>query len=97
MCIRDRAYALLIFAALEGIEHNETLPQPVADDCKSEPKLPKTLTEAIAAAKESEFIYRFLPDSVRDAYMQNAQNMVRQENENKDKLFNQQFECYQMR
>ena len=62
------AFALLIEAGLEGIETGLALPEegkPVSCSCK---KLPENRQEAIALAKESDFVSRVLPKAVIDAY-----------------------------
>lgn len=71
------AYALIIHAALEGIEKKE-LP-PVAanvnlfslndDESRKYEKLPMTLKEARTFAEKSEFVKSALPDAVREAYL----------------------------
>ncbi|MBN1776516.1 MAG: glutamine synthetase [Clostridiales bacterium] len=88
------AYALLIFAALEGIERGEKLPQAAAGDGGSMKKLPESLSMAIASAKDSDFIRRALPESVLNAFLSNAEDMVKQDYQNKDRLFQEQFECF---
>ena len=71
------AYALLIYAGLEGIRSELPLPDPV--DCNlytaSEQqtarlaRLPDSLAEARAAARESAFLKRYLPEPVRKFYL----------------------------
>ncbi|MBE0600334.1 MAG: hypothetical protein IH607_00995, partial [Firmicutes bacterium] len=88
------AYALLIFAALEGMERGETLPQAVSGDWEGVPALPETLGEAIEAASGSEFIKRSLPESVVTAFLDNARDMALKEQQDKNKLFQEQFESF---
>ncbi len=88
------AYALLIFAALEGIEHDEALPDAVQSGWDQAPALPETLGEAIEAASSSEFIKRSLPESVVSAFLNNARDMVRKDQQDKNKLFEEQFGCF---
>ena len=87
-------YALLIFAALEGIDRNEELPQNVTSDWDAMPPLPESLGEAIEAARNSEFIGRSLPESVVTAYLTNAQIMVQKDQQDKTRLFEEQFGCF---
>ncbi len=70
------AFALLIHAGLDGIEANLPLP-PSADInlftapqevLKSFRHLPKSLTEAAAAARESDFVREHLPQEIIAAY-----------------------------
>lgn len=63
------AYALMIYAAMEGIKNKEELAAE-AKDCENEnyAKLPQTLMSAMAKAKESEFIKSFLPGAMIKKY-----------------------------
>lgn len=70
------AFALLIYAALDGIQR-QLMPPPSTDiNLFSAPasvlssfkKLPSSLQEAICTARESEFIRQTLPDAVITAY-----------------------------
>ena len=70
------AFALVIYAALDGIQHQYQLP-PAADinlftasaEVLSQfKKLPQSLEEAAEAAKKSSFIAKYLPKSVITAY-----------------------------
>ncbi len=58
------AFALLLYAGLEGME--EKLPLPKAADA-DQPlcRLPQTLLDAVLIAEKSEFIARVLPEQVR--------------------------------
>ncbi|MER2080916.1 MAG: glutamine synthetase family protein [Ruminococcus sp.] len=70
------AYALIIYAVLDGIDNQRALPEPVDDDVlqsrsemKEEPALlPDNLEKARAEAKSSHFIQRFVPTSVIRLY-----------------------------
>lgn len=70
------AYALLIYAGLDGIDKNLSLPEPVninlykaGDDYLSKlQSLPGSLKEAIKATKESKFVYSHLPKKLIEAY-----------------------------
>ena len=72
------AYALLIYAGLQGIARKLPLPEPAdfnlltADPQALEGygKLPVSLTEAMEVARESEFLRRYLPQKVMEAYCQ---------------------------
>ncbi|HPF88314.1 MAG TPA: hypothetical protein PK537_09730, partial [Candidatus Limiplasma sp.] len=88
------AYALLIYAALEGIQNKEQLPDPVTQGWDDIPLLPESLSDAIAAAKDSEFIKRTLPQGVLDAFLQNAEEMLLLDRQDKTGLFNMQFERF---
>lgn len=66
------AYALIIYAIIDGIENQRALPEPVDEDfmqCQSEiakepAKLPDNLKKARAEAEKSHFIQQFVPSSV---------------------------------
>jgi glutamine synthetase len=88
------AYALIIFAALEGLERGEELPAAVDGDWEKAPILPESLGAAIAAAKNSDFIKRSLPKSVLDSFLQKAEEMLLLDRQDKTSLFNEQFECF---
>ena len=70
------AFALLIYAGLEGIEEKMKLPSPAdlnlftADEntLSAFRSLPLTLEAAAAAASESEFVKAHLPQKIIDAY-----------------------------
>ena len=70
------AYALLIYAGIEGIENNMKAPAPTdlnlystdTEQLADTPTLPQSLTEANAAARDSEFVSRILPQRVIDTY-----------------------------
>jgi len=88
------AYALLIHAALEGIENEEELPEQATGSFEDAPSLPETLGESIAAAKDSDFIRRTLPKGVLEAFLRNAEEMLQLDRQDKTTLFNEQFECF---
>lgn len=66
------AFALLIYAGLEGIEKNLTVPEAVnlnlftADKSVTEnlPILPQSLEEAKEIARNSEFVKKYLPENI---------------------------------
>lgn len=70
------AFALLIYAGLEGIKHSLCLPEAAdinlfsadAATLASYQKLPSSLTEAALAAKNSPFITAHLPQQIITAY-----------------------------
>lgn len=70
------AYALLIYAGIEGILNKKTPPAPVdinlykADSTITDklPKLPSSLSEAVELACRSEFINKVLPARAAQAY-----------------------------
>ncbi len=70
------AFALLIWAGLDGIQKQAELPKPVdinlfkadAEAVSSLAKLPETLAEAKASAKNDGFIKAHVPDRILDIY-----------------------------
>ncbi|MEE3420276.1 MAG: glutamine synthetase family protein [Lachnospiraceae bacterium] len=70
------AFALLIYAGLEGIEQNMKLDEPVDRnlyDIETTEglhlrRLPYTIEEAVRYAKQSEFIRRYLPEEIVESY-----------------------------
>lgn len=70
------AFALLIWAGLDGIQKQAELPKPVdinlfkadAEAVSGLAKLPETLAEAKAIAKNDSFIKAHLPDKILDIY-----------------------------
>ena len=70
------AYALIIYAALEGLEEKKPLPfvadfniyQAEKSQLERFEKLPADLGEAKAAAKQSAFLQKYLPQSIIDIY-----------------------------
>ena len=93
-CNAYLAYALVIRAALEGMEGNETLPPSVGGDWKSAPVLPESLPEAIAAAKDSAFIRRSLPECVIAEFLRGGERLLTMDRQDKTKLFHNQFERF---
>lgn len=70
------AFALLIFAGLEGIEKGLKLPAPTeqnlmdpAAETDGLERLPETLGEAIRAAEKSTFIREALPESIVEKFL----------------------------
>jgi glutamine synthetase len=70
------AYALLIYAGLDGIKNNMTPPKPINENLSDELKagknalktLPENLNAAISAARESDFVRGALPEKIIQAY-----------------------------
>ena len=70
------AFSLIIRACLEGLEKDLPLPEPAELDLlRAGPaeaggyaRLPASLTEAAAIARESAFIRQWVPDQVREGY-----------------------------
>ena len=70
------AFGLILAAGLDGIENRMTLPAPVNrnlfDPAMAQglglEQLPATLEEAVAAAKESAFLHRVLPEGLAQRY-----------------------------
>jgi len=88
------AYALVIRAALEGIENREELPPSVGRDWQNTPMLPESLTEAIDAARNSQFIARSLPTEVTEAFLRGGERLLELDRQDKNKLFQTQFERF---
>ena len=59
------AYSLIIYAGLEGIREKKEMPTMMDPDG---PLLPQSKMEAARIAKDSEFIRRYLPRQIIDAY-----------------------------
>jgi glutamine synthetase len=93
-CNAYLAYALLIRAALEGMENGETLPPPVDSDWGDAPMLPESLPDAIAAAKSSAFIARSLPAIVVDTFLRGGERLLQLDRQDKTRLFQHQFERF---
>ncbi len=75
-CNQYLAFALLIYAGLDGIKHNYPIPEPCninlftasSDITDSLHALPRTLTDAAEKARTSEFVKVHLPEAYIDAY-----------------------------
>ncbi len=93
-CNAYLVYALLIRAALEGIANRETLPPSAGHDWHGASILPESLTEAIAMARNSDFIARSLPASVADAFLTGGEELLRLDRLDKTSLFQRQFERF---
>lgn len=65
------AFALLIYAGLEGIEEKLELcpPSAASSSDDSSPHLPESLAKAISIAKKSDFIKEHLPKMIFDNYI----------------------------
>lgn len=71
------AYAMILYAGLEGIKNKEPLCDSLdidflkedEDVVKQYQSVPETLGEAIKLAQESEFVNRVLPDDILAAYL----------------------------
>jgi len=88
------AYSLVIRAALEGIENREELPPSAGRDWQNTPMLPESLTEAIDAARNSQFIARSLPTEVTEAFLRGGERLLELDRQDKNKLFQTQFERF---
>ncbi|MEA4999586.1 MAG: glutamine synthetase family protein [Candidatus Limiplasma sp.] len=93
-CNAYLVYALIIRAALAGMENREPLPPSVGHDWQSAPALPESLTEAIALAKDSAFIAESLPGCVLDAFITGGEELLRLDRLDKTSLFQKQFERF---
>ena len=71
------AFTLLIYAALDGIKNNYELRSPVDIDLNKASglilekldKLPSSLKEAKAIAKDSDFVKKYIPDELLENYL----------------------------
>ena len=76
------AYALIIYAGLEGVEKEMSLPHCAPDNLhtlsdemlKNLPKLPENPITACECASNSEFIKTYLPKEITEAYIENMNN-----------------------
>jgi glutamine synthetase len=93
-CNAYLVYALVIHAALAGIENREELPPSVGRDWQSAPVLPESLTEAIALARGSAFIRQSLPAQVVNAFVSGGEELLRLDRLDKQSLFQKQFERF---
>lgn len=78
LCNPYLAYSLIIHACLDGIMRALPLPpecdRNMLEEESDMPRLPATLAEARAAAAESEFLRRVLPQTVIDAYLEHKED-----------------------
>ena len=91
-CNAYLVFALLIRAALEGIQQEEPLPEQ--DEMNPSFCLPESLSEAIEAARDSEFIAKSLTPSVLNAYIAHAEELLRLDRLDKTRLFRRLFERF---
>ncbi|MDD6278211.1 MAG: glutamine synthetase family protein [Oscillospiraceae bacterium] len=61
-------FGLLIYAALEGLENKYELPEKLNTDSQTE-EMPGNLEEAIEAARQSEFLARYIHSGILDEYV----------------------------
>ena len=72
------AYALVIYAALQGLEKKKMPPKPYninlfetdSEKLKELKKLPKSIFDAYQAAKASEFIKKCLPENLTESFLE---------------------------
>lgn len=62
------AFALLLYAGLEGIEQELPLCEPSEMTAQAE-KLPQSLAQSVACAKDSDFLKKYLPKTIYDNYI----------------------------
>ena len=93
-CNAYLVYALIILAALEGIENREELPPSVGRDWKAAPMLPESLPESIGLVRQSAFIARNLPTAVVEAFLNGGEELLRLDRQDKTSLFRKQFERF---
>lgn len=80
------AYALLLFAGAEGIEKGLKLSKEADINSLNEvDSLPEDLMSAIEAAKNSEFIARYIPKGTLDKFFKYKQDEYGQYSLSKDK------------
>lgn len=87
-------YALIIFAALEGIAHQEELAPSVGYDWLQAPALPESLPEAIKLARGSAFVAQCLPANVVKTFLGGGEELLRLDRLDKTGLFRKQFERF---
>ncbi len=88
------AFALLLYAGLEGIEQELPLCEPSEIGTQSK-KLPHSLAQAVELAKHSDFVQSCLPQAVYDNYIRMTEEIVSrslQSAEQKSLLENRYFE-----
>ncbi|MDD3213972.1 MAG: hypothetical protein PHY64_09865, partial [Eubacteriales bacterium] len=93
-CNAYLAYSLLIRAALEGIEGREELPSSAGRNWLDAPTLPESLPDALETAKNSAFIARSLPESVRMSFLEGGEKLLTLDRQDKTGLFQKQFERF---
>ncbi len=93
-CNAYLAYALIIRAALEGIENGETPPPALDGNWGAAPMLPESLTEAIEVAAKSAFITRSLPECVIGQFLHGGERLLALDRQDKTRLFKHQFERF---
>ena len=93
-CNAYLVYALIIRAALEGIDGREELPPSVGRDWSNAPALPESLPEALARARDSAFIARSLPAGVVSEFLRGGEELLRLDRLDKTSLFLKQFERF---
>jgi len=88
------AYSLIIRAALEGMEKQETLPPMVQDGWENVSSLPESLPDALAVAGSSDFIARSLPACVVNEFLRGGEKLLALDRQDKTRLFQNQFERF---
>lgn len=67
-------FGLLIYAALEGIENGLEMPEKYDAASNNYDKLPTDIDEAAEIAENSEFLKRYVPESIIKLVIENAKN-----------------------
>lgn len=67
-------FGLLIYAALEGIENGLEMPEKFDAESNNYDKLPTDIDEAAEIAENSEFLKRYVPESIIKLVIENAKN-----------------------
>lgn len=70
------AFALLLYAGLDGVEKEMTLCPPALQQTQGE-KLPQSLAQSAECAKNSEFIKKCLPEMIYENYIRIIEETVR--------------------
>lgn len=79
------AFALLIAAAMEGLEKKLRLQAPLTDAGS----LPKSIGEAIRLAEESQFLHRVLPEDTLQRYLLEKKKMAARHEADSEAVFRQ--------
>ena len=87
------AIALLIYACLDGVEHHEQLCESVninlsnadVNELGGIKTLPCNLDEAVNLAKNSDFLYTYMPKEIVDFYLKSKKHQYENYNKSEDK------------
>ncbi len=93
-CNAYLVYALIIRAALEGIENAEELEPSAVYNWMDAPLLPESMTEAMERVKNSAFIARSLPPELIASFLKGGEKLLARHQQDKNGLFRHQFERF---